>query len=285
MSETQIDLDHLRQWVGRERVQTDSLNSFPAQALAAALDRKGVLESNAPLPAAWQWLYFLDKPSASATGSDGHPKLGKFLPPIPLPRRMWAAGNFEILAPLILNTATIRRSVIRSIEAKHGKSGDLIFVTLDHEFLQSGKLCLREEQNLVYREMATAAAPLPPGQTAPANHDWRKEITPDPVLLFRYSALTYNGHRIHYDRHYAIEKEFYPALLVQAPLLATLLLELAAEHLPVGHTVRSFNFRAVRPTFDTHSFSVHAKLENDQMQLWSSDHEGALCVTATAELS
>jgi 3-methylfumaryl-CoA hydratase len=279
-----IDIDHLRQWVGRERTAVDDLHPFQAQALGHALDLSAPVMAGHVLPPSWQWLYFLDTPAASITGPDGHPKLGEFLPPAPLPRRMWAAGAMQVERPLRLGTPATRRSVIRSVDAKSGKSGSLVFVTLDHEISQSGQLCLREEQNLVYREMPSGAAQLPPGETAPKGADWSRSITPDPVLLFRYSALTYNSHRIHYDRHYAVERDFYPALVVHGPLLATLLLDLVKANLPEA-SIAAFQFRAVRPTFDTHPFSLHGKRHGNTLKLWSADHEGNVCMSATASLA
>ncbi|MFP5306003.1 MAG: acyl-CoA dehydrogenase, partial [Gammaproteobacteria bacterium] len=206
-------LDHLQQWVGRERTLRDEMSAFPARALGAALDHEREPQAGDALPPGWQWLYFLDTPRASATGPDGHPGLdaasGSFLPPAPLPRRMWAAGAMQIERPLRLGVPAQRRSVIQSVDAKHGKTGSLFFVNLEHELSQNGQLCIRERQNLVYREMRTGVSPLPPGERAPEDADWTQTVIPDPVLLFRYSALTYNGHRIHYDRNYAVECEFY----------------------------------------------------------------------------
>ncbi|MGQ0619347.1 MAG: acyl-CoA dehydrogenase [Panacagrimonas sp.] len=283
-----IDIDHLRQWVGRERRLVDDLHPFPAQALAQALDHPAPIQTGDVLPATWQWLYFLDTPAAASTGPDGHPGLGpdqeSFLPPAPLPRRMWAAGAVQVERPLRVGLPAARRSVIRSVDAKSGKSGALVFVTLDHEIWQQHQLCVREEQNLVYREMPSGPAALPPGEAAPAAADWSRTITPDPVLLFRYSALTYNSHRIHYDRHYAVEREFYPALVVHGPLLATLLLDLVNTNLPDA-VIATFQFRAVRPSFDTQPFTVNGRQDGKSLRLWSADHEGALCMSATATLA
>lgn len=281
---SEIDLNVLRQWVGRERRLVDDLHPFRAQALGNALDHRSTLRAGDVLPPSWQWLYFLDAPSASITGPDGHPNLVEFLPPAPLPRRMWAAGAMQIERPLHLGTPATRRSVIRSVDAKSGKSGSLIFVTLDHEISQRGALCLREEQNLVYRDMPSERAPLPPGESETTPAEWSRTVTPDPVLLFRYSALTYNSHRIHYDRRYAVEHEFYPALVVHGPLLATLLLDLAMAHVG-GASIRTFQFRAVRPTFDTHLFTLHGVREGTSLKLWSANHQGHLCMSATATLA
>lgn len=281
---SEIDIDHLRQWVGRERVLVDDLHPFRAQALASALDRGAAPKAGDLLPLGWQWLYFLDAPAGSNTSPDGHAELGNFLPPTPLPRRMWAASEIYIERPFRLGAVATRRSVLRSVDAKSGTSGSLVFVTVDHEFSQDAKLCLREKQSIVYCEMPTGPVPIAQGVAARTDADWSRTIMPDPVLLFRYSALTYNGHRIHYDRQYAMEHEFYPALVVHGPLLATLLLEFASAHLPNARFT-AFQFRAVRPTFDSHPFTVNGKREGASVKLWSADHQGQLCLSATATLA
>ena len=278
-----IDIDFLKTWIGKERVRQDDLSPFKAQALATALDRQSGLQAGDNLPPAWQWLYFVDTPLASETGVDGHPKTGGFLPPVPLPRRMWAAGKFEIHSPLILGKPAEQTSTIKSVDLKSGKSGTLIFVTVEHNTRQDGELCLSEEQNIVYRDMPTAPAPLPDGEAAPLDADWRMEITPDPVLLFRYSALTYNGHRIHYDRDYAVNTEFYPALVVHGPLLATLLAELVAKNIPDAQ-METFAFRAQRPSFDTDKFTVCGKRDGDALSLWTCSHDGFVGMTASVKL-
>jgi len=285
---SEVDLDFLRTWVGRERILTDILSPFPARALAATLDRTELPVAGDALPPGWHWLYFLHTPRASDTGPDGHPNLNSaadtFLPPTPLRRRMWAAGTLEIERPLYLGREATRRSEIRDVQAKVGRSGPLVFITLDHELRQDGMLCIREEQNLVYREMPDDAAPLSSGERASQNADWSVAVVPDPVLLFRYSALTFNGHRIHYDRSYAVGQEFYPALVVQGPLLATMLLELVWVQLP-GAVLREFRFRAVRPSFDTHPFTLNGTRSGNKLQLWTADEDQQLCVTASARLA
>jgi 3-methylfumaryl-CoA hydratase len=282
MSTSVIDEAALQAWVGRRAAAEDALHPFAAQAMAAALDRGDLPAAGDVLPPSWQWLYFLDTPRASATGTDGHAHSGAVLPPAPLPRRMWAAGTMHIEQPLRLGVPAQRRSVIRSIEVKKGRSGTLVFLNLDHELSQEGSLCIREEQNLVYREMATGPAPESPGEPAPAGQ-WSREITPDPVLLFRYSALTYNGHRIHYDRPYAREREFYPDLVVHGPLLASLLLELCQAQLP-GAAIKTFRFRALRPTFDSAPFSVNGNRNGNEVSLWSAQRD-QLCMSATVTLA
>jgi 3-methylfumaryl-CoA hydratase len=279
-----IDPDHLRRWVGRERNTHEELSPFPARALAAAFDRRDAPGIGDALPPAWHWLYFLDTPGASDTGQDGHPKLGGFMPPVPLPRRMWAAGHFDVVSPLVLGRPASRRTVIRTVQPKSGRSGTLVFVTLDHELSQEGRICIQEEQNLVYREMPVAPAPAPPGDAAPATSDFRRVIHPDPVLLFRYSALTYNSHRIHYDRPYAMDQEFYPAMVVQGPLLATLLLDLLQAALPEAR-VASYDFRAIRPSFDTTPLQLCGKRKDRTVSLWTADHNDQLGMQATASLA
>lgn len=274
----------LQAWVGRERSMVDPMPLFPARALAAALGREALPEDGDVLPLCWHWLYFHDTPRAAATGIDGHPKVGEFLPPVALPRRMWAAGALSAHEPLRVGVPAKRISRIRSIERKTGKSGELLFVTVDHLLSQDGRVCIAEEQNLVYREAATGVSPMPAGEPAPTEADARREIVPDPVLLFRYSALTYNAHRIHYDREYATTREFYPALVVHGPLLATLLLELLDERVPAV-PIAEFRFRAVRPTFDRDPFTTCIRRDDRGYALWSADHEGRLGMSATVVLA
>ncbi|MDB5969675.1 MAG: acyl-CoA dehydrogenase [Hydrocarboniphaga sp.] len=278
-----IDLDHLRSWVGRELRITDPLTPFPARALAGALDHENLPEVGDALPPCWHWIYFLDPARASAVGIDGHPHKGGFLPPVPLPRRMWAAGVLNIAHALRLGVAAEKISTIRSVEYKQGKTGVLVFVNLDHQIVQQGRLCVHEEQNLVYRDMPAGPVSMPAGESAPAKADWSRRLKPDPVLLFRYSALTYNAHRIHYDRDYAMHEEFYPALVVHGPLLVTLLLDLVLREQP-GLPIAQFRFRAVRPTFDLGSVQLCGQRDGDTVKLWSADDEHCIGMSASLVL-
>lgn len=278
-----IDIAHLKTWIGKQETLHDDISLFPAQALAAALDNESLPSKGDALPAFWEWMYFLPTPKASATGEDGHPAKGGFLPPVPLPRRMWAAGEAQYLKTVVIGSPAKRVSTIESVDLKEGSTGTLIFVTVKHDIYQLDELCISQLQNIVYREQPAADAPLPPVKAAPAEASWSKTITPDPVLLFRYSALTFNGHRIHYDRTYAVQEELYPALVVHGPLLVTMLLELARTELP-NETVSHIKFRAVRPTFDTAPFKVEAKLDGDKLQLWSVDSDNAMCMKIDAKL-
>lgn len=281
---TGIDIDYLKTWEGKQETKEDDITLFPAQALAAALNNEHVPQKGDALPPFWEWLYFLPTPRGDATGADGHPDKGGFLPPVPLPRRMWAAGEVECIRPLIIGQPASRVSTIDSVELKSGSSGTLVFVNVRHDISQAGELCISQVQNIVYREAATEPTILPPGKSASADLDVMHLVKPDPVLLFRYSALTYNGHRIHYDRDYAVQEEFYPALVVHGPLLVTLLLELKHQHYGKLN-LNSFKFRAVRPTFDTAAFSVSAKQNGKDLSLWSADESGSVCMTLQAILS
>ena len=280
MSGTAVDLDHLRQWVGRSFTSEQHLDPFPARALAGLLDRPEAPGEGDALPLPWHWLYFLEAPSRAGTGEDGHPRRGGFLPPVPLPRRMWASGEMEVAQPLRLGRMARKTSTVRSVDLKQGKAGPLVFVTVAHELHQDGRLCLSEQQHLVYRDAPAAPAPLPPGEPAPAEAPWTRTVQPDPALLFRFSALTYNGHRIHYDRDYATGVEFYPALVVHGPLLATLLLDLVAREHP-GQAPVQFAFRAQRPAFDTDPLRLCGRPEAGGAALWIADPAGALGMTAS----
>lgn len=278
-----IDIEHLREWVGREQVAEQTIEPFPADALSGLLDRSAPPAVGEALPLPWHWLYFLETPARAATGIDGHPQRGGFLPPVPLPRRMWAAGSMQCETPLRLGARARKTSTVRSVDLKEGRSGPLVFVTVDHVLEQGGHVCIREEQNIVYREAPTGPAPLPAGEKATKAAQWSVALKPDPALLFRFSALTYNGHRIHYDRDYAVREEFYPALVVHGPLLATALLDLLARGRP-GVPVWSFSFRALRPAFDTDTLQLCAAAEGDTVELWTQDAQGQVGMAARATL-
>src|SRR4051794_20989836 len=197
------DFEQFREWVGRKDRRTDTITAWPVTALAATLDDAKVSsEPGRPLPQGWHWMFFLEAKPQSELGPDGHPKRGGFLPPVPLPRRMWAGGRLQWLQPLHVSDALRRESRIVSVTHKSGRSGDLVFVLVRHEVHNAQGLALAEEHDIVYRPMAKASDPQPAPKRAEADAPWQREIVPDDVLLFRYSALTFNGHRIHYDRKY-----------------------------------------------------------------------------------
>jgi 3-methylfumaryl-CoA hydratase len=223
----------------------------------------------------------------SEIGADGHARRGGFLPPVPLPRRMWAGSQLEFKAPIRVGDRVVRRSTIADVSVKDGRSGPLVFVKVRHELRCNDAIepALVEFHDIVYREAQHPGDTAPPPQAVPDTATWRRTIVPDDVLLFRYSALTFNAHRIHYDRRYVTEVEGYPGLVVHGPLIATLLLDLLRREEPDAE-VASFRFRAVRPTFDLHPFHVHgaARADGRSVHLWATDHEGWLTMDATALL-
>jgi 3-methylfumaryl-CoA hydratase len=280
-------LAQLREWEGRSETLHDTITAAPVRNMSATLDRADPLPiAGTELPPLWHWLYFLPSARQSEIGADGHAKRGGFLPPVPLPRRMWAGGRLQWHAALRVGEDVQRTSRIVSVSHKAGRTGDLVFVLVRHEVSNAHGLALSEEHDIVYRAAAQPGDPAPAPQAAPSNALWLRDIVPDDVLLFRYSALTFNGHRIHYDRRYVTQVEGYPGLIVHGPLIATLLTDLVRRHAPDAF-MRSFDFKAVRPTFDLHPFRVNGQPSADgkTVRLWAQDHEGWLTMQATAELA
>ncbi len=284
---------NLTTWIGRSETLHDTLVPTPVAALNATLDHPAApIEPGTPLPPLWHWLYFLPLHRQSEIGADGHAKRGGFLPPVPLPRRMWAGSRFEFRAPLRVGDRVARTSTIDAVTSKEGRTGKLVFVMVRHELRCNeaaanldSEPALVEFHDIVYRDAKQATDVEPPPQKAPEGAPWQRTIVPDDVLLFRYSALTFNGHRIHYDRKYVTEVEGYPGLIVHGPLIATLLMDLLRRQMPQAE-VASFQFKAVRPTFDLHPFAVNGALQPDgrSVRLWAQDHEGWLTMDATAIL-
>jgi 3-methylfumaryl-CoA hydratase len=275
------DLESLKQWIGRVETAEDVVAGDRVRAMAATLDKDRAPASGDGLPLGWHWMFFNRAVRASELGPDGHPQRGGFLPPVPLPRRMWAGGRLIFQRPLHVGERIRRESEIGDVSVKRGKSGTLVFVLVRHRVIGENGLALEEEHDIVYRPAPTAdlpaAAPAPP----PAGAPWRRVIEPDPVLLFRYSALTFNGHRIHYDHPYVTKVEGYPGLIVHGPLIATLLLDLATAHVP-SEAIARFAFRAVSPLFDTAPFSVNGAPAEDgrSARLWAANEMGAYAMTA-----
>ncbi|RMD64869.1 MAG: acyl-CoA dehydrogenase [Alphaproteobacteria bacterium] len=270
-------------WIGRTQEAADTIDAGRAQALQATLDDSGPpLEAGAPLPPLWHWLYFWWVAPSAALGPDGHPARGGFLPPIEgLPRRMWAGSRVRFLRPLPVGAAAMRRSTVADIRVKQGRSGRLAFVTVRHEIVHEAQTCLIDEHDIVYRPPPRPGETPRPGEPAPAEAPWRRDVKPDPVLLFRYSALTFNGHRIHYDRPYAVEVEGYPGLVVHGPLLATLMIELVRTARP-GTRVAGFTFRALRPVFDTAPFTVAGRPDAEGADLWVTGADGFVAMRGRA---
>jgi 3-methylfumaryl-CoA hydratase len=277
----------LKAWIGRRRVQRDVVTAGTLDRMAATLDRDDPpAAAGDPVPPLWHWMYFLDSAPVAGLGRDGHPRRGTFLPPVPLPRRMYAGGTFEFLRPLRVGQEIERISTIADVAEKAGRTGPLIFVRVEHHVAGPDGPAIRETQQLVFREdpRPGEASAAPPPEPPPGTPAFGRSVVPTPPLLFRYSALTFNGHRIHYDRPYVTGVEGYPGLIVHGPLLATLLVDLARRQFP-GAGVARYEFRAVRPVFDTAPFRIAGRRDGDRTALWATDASGALAMRALATLA
>jgi len=281
-----LDIESLRSWIGRTESMEDLATPAPLRALTATLDREDPPSADGgPIPPCWHWLYFLPMHRQSEIGPDGHAQRGGFLPPVALPRRMWAGSRLEFIAPLEVGQALSRHSRIADVRMKEGRSGPLVFVNVRHEISAEGRLAIIEEHDIVYRDMPLPGETPPDSVPAPSDAHWTRRIDPDDVLLFRYSALTFNGHRIHYDRRYVTEIEGYPGLVVHGPLIATLLLDLLRRELPAAE-VKTFSFRAMKPLFDVAPFDVCGRREDDRtVALWARTPEGHMAMSASATLA
>jgi 3-methylfumaryl-CoA hydratase len=282
-----VDIDHLRTWIGRTEESHDLITASPPDRLDRMLDRAdpapGIGDPIGPLR---HTLFFLPNAPQSEIGPDGHAKRGGFLPPVPLPRRMFAGSRVRFHAPLKVGDTVRREATILDVSEKKGSTGQLVFVSFRFSLFVGDTLCLEDERDVVYREPAPAggdaatrkAAPPPPPER---DFGFAKTIDPDPVVLFRYSALTYNGHRIHYDRSYVTEEEGYPGLIVHGPLTALYLLELARDNTD-DRPFASFSFRARAPLFDVAPFTVGGRLKADGSgcDLEAVTPEGATATTA-----
>jgi len=252
----------LQDWVGKTEEIQDRIYTTPASALALTLNYKDFpVKEGDPLPEIWYWLYFLPIVPMSEVGPDGHPKRGGFLPPITLERRMWASGKLTFYQDLIIGEQILKTSEIVKISEKEGKAGKLVFVTVKHLIQSARGVAVEEEQNIVYLHMPKSFVE-PKSNPIPDDLAWKETYPIDPVLLFRFSALTFNGHKIHYDWRYATEVEKYPGVVVQGPLQALLLLESAKNHNP-GKKPASFSFRAVRPIFEFDKVYICGKSNPD----------------------
>ena len=274
----------LSEWIGRSEAREDVITAAPLAALSSLLDRDDPPpKAGDAAPPLAHWLYFLPAYRISEAGPDGHALKGSFMPPVPLPRRMWAGSRLEFLRPLAVGAQVTRVSTIKDVTMKEGRSGPLVFVTARHEVSDAKGLVLTDEHDIVFRgESALAAKDTP----APTGEAWHREIRPDPVLLFRYSAVTFNSHRIHYDQPYTTRVEGYPGLVVHGPLIATLLIDLLRRNLP-GALVKRYEFRAMKPLFDTTAFDTCGLPDaaGGAAKLWTRDGAGAVTMQANATYS
>jgi len=268
------DLDHLRQWIGRTSEASDVVTAQLVKGLRATLFQ----EIGDPKPgdaAPWTVHWCLAPPvyPMSELSPDGHPTRGGFLPPVPLPRRMWAGGELEFIEPLRVGDVSTRTSRIADVTMKTGSTGVLCFASVEHLITTPRGTAIRERQDIVYRDMSTAQASAPAKPAAPPPAQHRESHMADPVLLFRYSALTFNGHRIHYDRDYVTKVEGYPGLIFHGPLQAAFIVELAAK-LHGGTAPKKFSYRGLQPLFEGSQFSINANDTSAGMELWTANSAG-----------
>lgn len=279
-----LDIDHLREWIGRTQEASDTVTIQLVKALRATLFLDiGAPKTGDAAPFTTHWCLAQPVAPMNEIGPDGHPARGGFLPPVPLPRRMWAGGQLEFLDTMRVGDDVTRTSKISDVTMKTGSTGVLCFVSVNHTIATPRGVAIRERQDIVYRDVppvgdqkTQTASPAPPK----AQH--RETHMADPVLLFRYSALTFNGHRIHYDRDYVTKVEGYPGLIFHGPLQAALLVEFSAR-LKGGKMPKTFSYRGVQPLFDGAEFSVNANDGASEMAVWTANADGTPTMKATAD--
>jgi len=278
-----LDIDHLRQWIGRSHQAADIVTAQLVKGLRATLFQEiGEPKPGDAAPFTVHWCLAPQVYPMSELGPDGHPTRGGFLPPVPLPRRMWAGGELEFFDALRVGDEVTRTSRISDVTMKTGSTGTLCFVSVDHLLTTPRGMAIRERHDIVYRDIPTAQAPEPAKPAPPppvAKH--RESHMADPVLLFRYSALTFNGHRIHYDRDYVTRVEGYPGLIFHGPMQAALLVEFAAT-LHGGSAPKKFSYRGLQPLFEGSEFSVNANNTDSGMELWTANSAGQPTMKGTA---
>jgi 3-methylfumaryl-CoA hydratase len=284
----EIDLEYLSRWIGRTEDMDDQATAAPIACLAATLDRDDPEpKPGDAVPPGGHWLYFLPRTRHSDIDGSGHARKGAFLPPVPLERRMWAGGRIWFKKPIRIGDAIRRRSEIADVSRKIGKSGPLVFVLVKHTISGSAGLAIEEEHDIVYRGPAQpGAAEAQAGDATPGVTPWRRTVAPDIVMLFRYSALIFNAHRIHYDRDYVTKEEGYPGLIVHGPLIATLLMDLCRREAP-HLTMTKFAYRARRPLFEPDQFTLAGapSVDGCEAKLWAIDRQGNVAMTADAEFA
>jgi 3-methylfumaryl-CoA hydratase len=282
MTTKRKQMKKIEDWVGNQETRTELIHQQSLNGFAALMDQD--VPTSAIVPPGGHWMYFLPTDKQSRLAQDGHAFKGDFLPPIDLPRRMWAGGRLTFHNQLKAGDTAEKTSTIKSVTPKEGRTGNLVFITVQHQVSNQDGICITEEHDIVFRDAPSkgSASPKQP-QPAPTDGRWETEVVPDSVMLFRYSALTFNGHRIHYDREYCQNVEGYPGLIVHGPLLGTLLMRLAVQRME-ERELSSFNFRNFNPVFDTAAFTLNGREENDrQCSVWVAGPAGELAVSATAE--
>lgn len=279
------NIDELRNWIGRTVEQTETVSASWCTRLAQTLDREEALEDGDVLPSLWHFITHPPLVRSSELDIDGHHMRGGFIPPVALPRRMWAGSRFTFHSDILVGDEVTKVSTIDNIEMKQGRSGALCFVTVKHALSVARETRITEAQDLVFRESPSSDSAVLAAVTTGEGKasDFSRTITPSEVMLFRYSALTFNSHRIHYDREYTTGVERYPGLVFHGPLTATLLANLAVDE--TGERLASFSFRGSAPLFDTADFTIAGKRNGSEVELWATTPGGVIAMTATATLA
>jgi 3-methylfumaryl-CoA hydratase len=278
------ELEKLKQWIGKTESDIDYVTAPAVHRLAATLDRDDPMpKMGDPLPIGWHQILFPRVVRQSQIGPDGHPQRGDFLPPVPLPRRMFAGKRTTFHADLRVGDEVRRASAIKEVAIKQGRTGTMVFVTVLTDISSPRGIAITEEQDIVYREAPAAGAPPSAPQPAPGKAVWSRVVTPDPVMLFRYSALTFNGHRIHYDKPYVTGVEGYPDLVMNGGLTTLLVFELARAR--ASTPIRHISSRNVRALFVNRPITLGGEpsADNKTAKLWAADPDGALALSAEAE--
>lgn len=269
-------------WVGKRTVDRQVAEMWPLRGLAAVLDKPFTARVGDPIPRLGHWCYFAPTVPQSQIGPDGHPARGDFIPPLPQPRRMWAASDIAFSAPIRFGDTVEKTAEIASLTAKEGGTGTLVFLEIRHTYTVDDTPCVTETQTIVYRD-PPASGEAPAAKPAPADPTWSVGVDTDPTRLFRYSAVTFNAHRIHFDRPYTTDEEGYPGVIVQGQFIATMLLE-AFEAAHPGAPVRRFGFRALKPIFSGERFWAEGRVSDDGPRLWARGADGDLRLSATVAL-
>jgi 3-methylfumaryl-CoA hydratase len=280
LTERTLDIDRLKKWVGKSQRVHDAISLPAVKRIRDFYSLSPDVADGDALMELWHWFFFNMSFPPERMGTDGHLEPGDFLPPIALPRRMWGGSRLRFLRPFVAGRDAEKVSRVVSVDLKEGSTGQLGVVRVAHDILQDGELCLSEEQDIVYRQAASGSPSQAGGPACPEGATHRQVIAPNPVMLFQYSALTYNAHRIHYDRDYATGIEGYGGLVVHGPLIASLLAQFAREI--VQKPLKTFSFRGLSPLLDDEAFTLEAKESSETLDLWVRQPQGGQAMQASA---
>ena len=280
---TKVDIDHLRKWIGKIDNVTDYVTPIVEQRYRATLNMDiGNPKDGDPVTSGLHWMLGWNLVKNDELGVDSHPALGEFLPPVPLPRRMWAGSEIKVLKPIRVGDKVIKQSTVADIQVKEGRTGLLCFVTAEYNFLVNNEVTINEKHNIVYRDISKSGGGSGYSKDIPEKADLSEKIFMHPTILFRYSAIGFVGHRIHYDHPYTVNEENYPGLIVHGPLQATYLLR-AAEKL-IGKPVKSFTHKVMAPVFADSEYMVGVdKMDDGSVSCWGATKEFGVTMRAEAK--